>query len=334
VDSYKIGEKIKTLRQRKDLKQHELADKLSVANSTISNWETGRRLPSVTELKRISDFFEVSISFFDRSENYKLSVQSKSNDESNHFQQIIDFKSKCLSLEKRHIFLFSAMILSFTLSFLITSLVNILFMIIGFALLLFLVFAIYFENNQKQKTASKRILIPVSLAVFYRSKIDHKKLEVKNRYMHVISLMLIFLSILVYGLLILVLVQNETAVLYVTASFYTLGVLAMSLLRYRLLGQNIFYAHQIEYTNAHMYLRYSRLTWAFIVDLFGFVGFVSIYVFSNPMIERQILSYIILFLMMLLISLSSLFMIWHVKLVCSYQLYSKDLIEDGVLLST
>jgi transcriptional regulator with XRE-family HTH domain len=59
-----IGAKIRRLRLRANLKQSDLADMLSVTNSTISNWETDRRSPSLEELKRIAHVFDTSLNFF------------------------------------------------------------------------------------------------------------------------------------------------------------------------------------------------------------------------------------------------------------------------------
>lgn len=60
-----IGNKIKRLRKEKEMTQRDLSKALNVVHSTISNWEHGRRLPSVAELKRIADFFAVSLSYFE-----------------------------------------------------------------------------------------------------------------------------------------------------------------------------------------------------------------------------------------------------------------------------
>lgn len=54
---------IQYLRKRSNLTQNELADKLGVANTTVSMWETGRRRPDFEMLETLADFFNVDINF-------------------------------------------------------------------------------------------------------------------------------------------------------------------------------------------------------------------------------------------------------------------------------
>ena len=59
-----IGHKIKILRKGRKLTQQELADKLQVNRSSISNYEINRRIPPVKELQKICDFFGVGMDYF------------------------------------------------------------------------------------------------------------------------------------------------------------------------------------------------------------------------------------------------------------------------------
>lgn len=53
----------KYLRQRQNLTQVELADKLGVSKSTISMYENGNRKPEYEMLEKIADFFNVDMNF-------------------------------------------------------------------------------------------------------------------------------------------------------------------------------------------------------------------------------------------------------------------------------
>ena len=56
-----IGEKIKLLRTKKGITQETLAEILNVSRSAIAKWETNTGVPEVSNLKRISEFFDISV---------------------------------------------------------------------------------------------------------------------------------------------------------------------------------------------------------------------------------------------------------------------------------
>lgn len=64
-----FGENLKTT-HFKGLSTQELGNELGVAQSTVSNWESGRKEPNFAVLQRISVYFGVST---DRMLNHKIS---------------------------------------------------------------------------------------------------------------------------------------------------------------------------------------------------------------------------------------------------------------------
>lgn len=58
-----FGEKLKTLRENKNLTQKKLANSLNIGQTTIANYEKNIRFPNLEILISIADFFEVSIDF-------------------------------------------------------------------------------------------------------------------------------------------------------------------------------------------------------------------------------------------------------------------------------
>ena len=56
----KLGEKIKTLRRRKNISQEVFANYLGVSFQAVSKWENGNTLPDVTLIPAIASFFGVS----------------------------------------------------------------------------------------------------------------------------------------------------------------------------------------------------------------------------------------------------------------------------------
>lgn len=59
----KFGGRLKSLRNSKKLKQEDLATKLNISKSAVGMYERNEREPSFEIIKKISDFFDVSIDF-------------------------------------------------------------------------------------------------------------------------------------------------------------------------------------------------------------------------------------------------------------------------------
>lgn len=56
-----IASQIKKLRKNRGWTQPQLADKLSVSKQTVSNWETGTKVPRMGSLQKLADLFNVKI---------------------------------------------------------------------------------------------------------------------------------------------------------------------------------------------------------------------------------------------------------------------------------
>lgn len=58
-----IGDRIKELRLEQGLNQRDLAAKMNISNSTLSQYETGQRAPSDDMKDRFACYFNVSIDY-------------------------------------------------------------------------------------------------------------------------------------------------------------------------------------------------------------------------------------------------------------------------------
>ena len=56
-----FAENLKDLRKEKDIGQETLALELRVSVKTVSHWETGYTQPSIEQLIKLADYFEISI---------------------------------------------------------------------------------------------------------------------------------------------------------------------------------------------------------------------------------------------------------------------------------
>lgn len=61
MNQYVTGAVIKGLREKNEMTQLQLANKLGVSDKTISKWETGRGYPDITLLETIADTFSISV---------------------------------------------------------------------------------------------------------------------------------------------------------------------------------------------------------------------------------------------------------------------------------
>ncbi len=58
-----LGDELKQLRKKRKLTQKELSDVLNIKRATLANWETGRSIPDIAMIKRIADFFDITVDF-------------------------------------------------------------------------------------------------------------------------------------------------------------------------------------------------------------------------------------------------------------------------------
>ena len=56
-----VGKNIKKAREKKELSQEQLAERLSVTRQAVSNWERGKTEPDIEMLQRLSEVLEVSV---------------------------------------------------------------------------------------------------------------------------------------------------------------------------------------------------------------------------------------------------------------------------------
>lgn len=62
--SKEIGQKLKHLRKSRKITQQEVAEKVGLQRSTLSNYEIGRRSPHIKELQKLAEAFGVGLDYF------------------------------------------------------------------------------------------------------------------------------------------------------------------------------------------------------------------------------------------------------------------------------
>lgn len=75
-----IGKKLKQLRRSKGLTQEQVAEKVDITRSTISNYEIGRRTPHLKDLSALAAVYGVGLDYFGiskKDEAFELLARAK-----------------------------------------------------------------------------------------------------------------------------------------------------------------------------------------------------------------------------------------------------------------
>lgn len=72
-----FGERLKCLREENKLSREELSEKLKISYSSVSKYETNIRFPDKETLKKIADFFSVSVDYLLGRSNIRTSPELK-----------------------------------------------------------------------------------------------------------------------------------------------------------------------------------------------------------------------------------------------------------------
>lgn len=86
-----LGERIKTLRNARNLSQVQLAKALNVSKQAVSNWENDNILPSIEMLIKIANYFSVSTDYIlELNQRKYIEVTDLTDTQLAHIQAIID----------------------------------------------------------------------------------------------------------------------------------------------------------------------------------------------------------------------------------------------------
>ncbi len=86
-----LNQRIRLLRQSRNISQVELAKRLNVTKQSVSNWENDNIQPSIEMLLKIAEFFSVSTDYLlARDEGKYLDVSDLSDVVVTHLRQLIE----------------------------------------------------------------------------------------------------------------------------------------------------------------------------------------------------------------------------------------------------
>ncbi len=98
-----LGERLKELRAKNGLTQIAFAEIFKISSGTIAMWETGKRTPDIEMIKRIAEYFGVSVDYLvgHGTQNTDSDYQTDSSVEQDENLIILNRNAKKLSPEKR-----------------------------------------------------------------------------------------------------------------------------------------------------------------------------------------------------------------------------------------
>ncbi|RCX08679.1 helix-turn-helix protein [Anaerobacterium chartisolvens] len=96
-----FGEILKQLRKENNVKQKDLAKHLNFTREAISNYETNRKEPEFDTIKRIAEFFNVSIDFLLGHTDIRTPVDKKEEDSALMLNKLIEDNQKEFSLIRK-----------------------------------------------------------------------------------------------------------------------------------------------------------------------------------------------------------------------------------------
>ena len=84
-----FNEKLQELRKQKNMTQEDLAEVLYVSRTAISKWESGRGYPNIDSLKRIAQFFSVTVDELLSGEEVLTIAEENNKQKENSFRDLV-----------------------------------------------------------------------------------------------------------------------------------------------------------------------------------------------------------------------------------------------------
>jgi transcriptional regulator with XRE-family HTH domain len=300
MESKTIGQKIRELRLSKDLKQSELGEALSVASSTISNWENGRRLPSINELKRVAAVFNTTLNaFYSDLEQEETVSPSK---EKQVFNQTIDFRPAGFDTSKFEYSMLSIAIITLFLSSVSRFILQYVFLIFGSLLMLSSVL-MYLDKQRKISFSHyKKVIIPAFYKVYYVHKDSFERVLHHQRVINNLVVASLSFGIFAYLLAIIIFIQYDYPLLHILASIYALAAIVIHFLSYQNVQKKKLSSRAIPYYGTMADLRYPIIFCTFLIDGLAMIALAIIVI---VMIADEILLIALLGIVLSLAALAS-----------------------------
>lgn len=313
-----IGDRIRDLRVKRDLTQRELAEKLSVSNSAISNWETSRRLPSLDELKRISAFFQKSLSIFDMDENIKVYKDPEKHDE---LEQAIICKPlgyETSPIIKTSFFVSVSVLL---LAFLIDFSCDVVILILGLFSLAYVLICFLSNRIKKHLTYTKRVLVPMSQEVYFIHARKEEEVKKTRTSMFTAMTLLIVFDILLFVLIFFMVFPFPSLVNNILLSIYSVLVIIMAYHRYQSFRQSGITEKTVRYYHVNKDLKLYLLPIGFLIEVLNLALIVSVLTLNRRIYPDMLMNHLIVLVACLIAGVSFMTLTRYRSFIRGYNIY-------------
>lgn len=256
-----LGETIRRLRREKNMTQSVLAEQVSVVTSTISNWENSWRRPSLTELKRLAEVFEIPLARLIDDEN------SIENPDNSHVipadealiknMQLVDLKPLNNAWPMLAQIGISTGMILLLLGYLLPGILGTIALLLGlFSCGLTAVYqsVVHFIGHHNQ---SKRILLPPSHQIFHVHPASLATLKHQRLKTSIPALSGIFTVPLLVGLVLLLFRAHPEPAVFLIISVFGMATSISAFFRYKAIHG--LFKKQLPYLETAEDLRYPSI---------------------------------------------------------------------------
>jgi transcriptional regulator with XRE-family HTH domain len=322
MDRFDIGLKIKQLRQSHQLGQKALADKLSVTVSTISNWETGRRMPSIEDLNAVAQVFGLSLSYFD----VKRSPGEKTHTDLGETKLTQNVEYRTYSLYWDH-YEFAAIIFSgilFIVGFSVPKSLSIYFYIVGTFLIAVLTISITNRLVRVRKQNPKKLTLPIDFDVMYVHRYPEERVTKIKRSLSLLAVSSIFTTGFMYLWIASVFGQLSNQYIDLLTSMYAFGAIVVTYFRYKMVDSRESLVKEVDYYSITGNFRASSFFLSLMSSIIALVLVsYSLYFFDNTF-DISIIFYFIVGIMFINLLINYILFTGYHHFISKYDLYSYD----------
>lgn len=321
-----IGKKIRQLRKQRDLTQKALAKAMNVADSTISNWEHGRRQPSVSELMRLAEFFDISLSEFEVELSVMKDITKK--DRSDESYQTIRVTPLGFSISPMRTILFFLALVLLSLSVLTAGIVAMMLWLSGLFMLVWTVITQVITVVLHHGRHRKQLLISMDTEVFYKHASSSIIIHKKRTTLRVLTIISLLVTTWHYVFLLIFLSQNDRVVWVMLVVLYAIVSLFVSVYKFKVIHHQAMMRQEIPYDEAYGAVEHHAVTLSALLDVLALIV-LGLRIVIQPLAPfSEMICLVMMISAGVLATLSFITMLLYQQFMGGFNLFTKDRHEE------